>query len=150
MTAEGRAFLPNKVGGRNRNVGINEFIRSLSATAGLRRVTIRIYPFRNPRIPLAHVFRAVVNRAPRALYPCITAAWEPRRTRMRPNRYALTRIYIYILILRIYAPSLRVSLSGYLDYSVIVTRSTSDCRSERINIVAISICNSVVTSLDLV
>jgi len=33
MTAEGRAFLPNKLGGRNRNVGINEFIRSLSATA---------------------------------------------------------------------------------------------------------------------
>lgn len=45
MTAEGRAFLPNKVGERNRNVGINEFIRSLSATAGLRRVTIRIYSF---------------------------------------------------------------------------------------------------------
>jgi len=48
MTAEGRAFLPNKVGERNRNVGINEFIRSLSAIVGLRRVTIRIYSFSNP------------------------------------------------------------------------------------------------------
>lgn len=45
MTAEGRAFLPNKVGERNRNVGINEFIRSLSAAAGSRRVVIRIYSF---------------------------------------------------------------------------------------------------------
>lgn len=48
MTAEGRAFLPNKVGERNRNVGINEFIRSLSGIVGLRRVTIRIYSFSNP------------------------------------------------------------------------------------------------------
>jgi len=45
MTAEGRAFLPNKVGERNRNVGINEFIRRLSGIAGLRRVMIRFYSF---------------------------------------------------------------------------------------------------------
>lgn len=48
MTAEGRAFLPNKVGERNRNVGINEFIRRLSGIAGLRRVMIRFYSFWNP------------------------------------------------------------------------------------------------------
>lgn len=63
MTAEGRAFLPNKVGERNRNVGINEFIRSLSGYC--RPATCHdkdLFILKSIEY-LAHVFRATVNRA---------------------------------------------------------------------------------------
>lgn len=98
MTAEGRAFLPNKVGERNRNVGINESIRELIGHCRLATPVVTIRTYSSPksveylgRIPRAaavnHAGRGghEVRHVPRIRLYDAELIYQIRRAKICPN-----------------------------------------------------------------